>query len=541
MPNDGRKKMYPQQQPHRLTRSEFLRTASGTVAAATAATSLLGFPAPAEAKAPPRPRGDGSDALFEELDAKIRAGMREHDIPGVAVGMIHRGKRHIKGYGVTNVDYPTPVDGDTLFRIGSTTKTFTGTVAMRLMEQGKLDLDARVRTYLPDFATSQPSVARRVTVRQLLNHSAGWLGEYYADMGPGDDALARYVEGMERLPQLTPVGKVFSYNNAALVLAGRVIEAVTGSTYEGAVRELVLDPLRLNHSRFFSDEIVGFNVAASHAIVDGEPVVDPSIWRAPRTLNPTGGLISSVRDQLRYAAFHLGDGRAPDGSRLLTKKSLIEMRSNPGPGGTLLVELDGMGVTWMLRPSAQGVRIVQHGGNYVGQHAGFIMVPERGFALTVLTNSDGGPGLLGELFADDWALRRFAGVSNLPAKPRALSRRELAPYEGLYTGQIIDPVFSPSGTVVRTKIELKGTPDGRLRMRRTDSLDASVLDDPPDLAGTEDEPAEESRLAFYRKDYVLVYDQSGEPTFYRANFVRGHEGSVKWLRFGGRLYRHQGV
>jgi CubicO group peptidase (beta-lactamase class C family) len=94
---------------------------------------------------------------------------------------------------------------------------------------------------------------------------------------------------MERLPQLTPVGKVFAYNNAALVLAGRVIEAVTGSTYEQAVRELVLDPLGLNHSRFFSDEIVGFNVAASHLIVDGKPAVDPSIWRAPRTLNPTGG------------------------------------------------------------------------------------------------------------------------------------------------------------------------------------------------------------------------------------------------------------
>jgi CubicO group peptidase (beta-lactamase class C family) len=530
--------MSPQRQPNRLTRSEFLRTASGTVAAATAATSLVGFPAPAGAETSSRAAsGGGSDALFEELDAKIRAGMREHGIPDVAVGVIHRGKRHVKGYGVTNIDYPTPVDGDTLFRIGSTTKTFTGTAAMRLVDKGELDLDERVRTYLPGFATSQPSVARRVTVRQLLNHSAGWLGEYYADMGPGDDALARYVAGIARLPQQTPVGKVFAYNNAAIVLAGRVIEAVTGSTYEQAVRELVLDPLRLNHSRFFSDEIVGFNVAASHAIVDGKPAVDPSIWRAPRTLHPTGGLISSVRDQLRYAAFHLGDGRAPDGSRLLKKKSLIDMRSDPGPGGTLFVELESMGVTWQLRPSAQGVRIVQHGGDYLGQHAGFVMVPERGFALTVLTNSDGGPGLLGDLFVDDWALRRFAGVSNLPAKPRTLSRRELAPYEGLYTGRIIDPVFTPSGTEAETRIELRGTPNGRLRMRRTDTLDPVVPDDP-----SEDEPAAvEQRLVFYREDYVRVYDQSGEPTPQRADFLRGHDGSVQWLRIGGRLYRHQGV
>jgi CubicO group peptidase (beta-lactamase class C family) len=438
--------MHPHQQPNRLTRSEFLRTASGTVAAATA-TSLVGFPAPAGAETPSaRPPGDGNTAgsLFDELDAKIRAGMRKYSIPGVAVGVIHKGKRYIKGYGVTNVDYPVPVDGDTLFRIGSTTKTFTGTAAMRLVDRGRLDLDARVREYLPDFATSEPSVARRVTVRQLLNHSAGWLGEDYADMGRGDDALERYVTGIAQLPQLTPVGKVFACNNAALVLAGRVIEAASGSTYEEAVGKLVLDPLRLHHSRFFSDEVIGFNVAASHAIVDGEPVVDTSIWRAPRTLDPTGGLISSVRDQLRYAAFHLGDGRAPDGTRLLTKKSLIEMRSNPGPGGTLFVELDGMGVSWQLRPSAQGVRIVQHGGDYPGQFSGFIMVPERGFALTVLTNSEGGVKLTSDLFIDDWALRRFAGVSNLPAKPRALSRRELAPYEGLYTGRVIDPIFTPA-------------------------------------------------------------------------------------------------
>jgi CubicO group peptidase (beta-lactamase class C family) len=532
--------MSQQQQPNRLTRSEFLRAATGTVAAAATATSL-GFPAPAEAKtSSPAVPGRASAALFLQLDAKIRAGMREHAIPGVALGMIDQGTTYIKGYGVTNVDYPVPVDGDTLFRIGSTTKTFTGTTAMRLVDQGKLDLDTRVRKYLPEFATSQPSVARRVTVRQLLNHSAGWLGEYYADMGPGDDALKRYVAGIARLPQLTPLGKTFAYNNAAIVLAGRVIEATTGSTYEEVVRKLVLDPLRMSHSRFFSDEIVGFNVAASHNVVKGKPVVDASIWRAPRTLNPTGGLISSVRDQLRYAAFHLGDGTAADGSRLLKKKSLVAMRSNPGPGGTLLVELDGMGVTWMLRPSAEGVRIVQHGGDYVGQHAGFIMVPERGFALTVLTNSEGGPKLLGDLFLDDWALRRFAGVSNLPAKPRALGRRELAPYEGLYTGQIIDPVFLPSGTVVRTRIELTGTPDGRLRMRRTDSVDSTVRGNPT-VAGAEDEPAVESRLAFYRDDYVLVYDESGEPTFARANFLRGHNGSVEWLRFGGRLYRHQGV
>jgi Beta-lactamase len=114
------------------------------------------------------------------------------------------------------------------------------------------------------------------------------------------------------------------------------------------------------------------------------------------------------------------------------------MRSNLGPGGTLFVELDGVGVTWMLRPSAEGVRIVQHGGTSTGQHSGFLMVPERGFALTVLTNSEGGPNLVRDLFVDDWALRRFAGVSTPPAVPRVLNPGELAPYEGRYESQEIN-------------------------------------------------------------------------------------------------------
>jgi hypothetical protein len=138
-----------QQQPNRLTRGEFLLAATGTVAAATA-TSLAGFPAPAGAKtSSPAATGDGNGAaagsLFAKLDRKIRDGMRKYGLPGVAMGMIYRGTTYIKGYGVTNVDYPLPVDGDTLFRIGSNTKAVTGTTAMRLVEKGKLDLDAKVR------------------------------------------------------------------------------------------------------------------------------------------------------------------------------------------------------------------------------------------------------------------------------------------------------------------------------------------------------------------------------------------------------------
>ena len=118
-----------------------------------------------------------TDALLRELDERIEAAMQRYHVPGVAVGVWWRGREHLRGFGVTNVSHPLPVDAHTRFRIGSTTKTFTATAMMRLVEQGRIDLRARVRRYLPDLALADAAAADTVTVRQLMNHSAGWLGD----------------------------------------------------------------------------------------------------------------------------------------------------------------------------------------------------------------------------------------------------------------------------------------------------------------------------------------------------------------------------
>lgn len=167
------------------------------------------------------PRHDAAPApsRFDELDAKITAGMKTYAVPGAAVAVWAGGQEYVKGYGVTDVDHPVPVDGDTVFRIGSTTKTFTGTTIMRLVDEGKVALDAPVREYLPDFAVADEVVSAAVTVRQLLNHTSGWLGDDVQDFGSTDDALARYVGSLGRLPQLNPPGAVFAYNNAGLAVA----------------------------------------------------------------------------------------------------------------------------------------------------------------------------------------------------------------------------------------------------------------------------------------------------------------------------------
>lgn len=440
--------------------------------------------------------------------------MARYHVPGVAVGVYYQNREYVRGYGSTNVDYPLRVDGDTLFRIGSTTKTFTGTAVMRLVEMGKIDLNASVRTYLPDLKLAEESVAQRVTVRQILNHSAGWLGDDYANYGRGDDALTKYVAGMALLRQLTPVGEVLAYNNAAIDLAGRVIERVSGTSYEEAIAKLVLEPLQLGQTGFFTDELVGHNITASHVVEKGVARVDPSSWWFPRSLDPTGGLISSARDQLRYALFHLRDGIAHDGKRVMAPQTLVAMRSDPGPGGTLRMEVDGVCVTWFQRRTAQGVPIFQHGGAWGGQNSDFFLIPARGFAMTTLTNSASGPLLINELTRSNWVLERFAGLSNPPAKPQQRTAAQLRPYEGHYVGWTIPPDGSPEKPAA-LNVELRAAGGG---LRATGDLDLT--------------------LAFYRDEYVLTTDDNNQHN--RSDFVRGPDGRVAWFRDGGRLYAHQG-
>jgi CubicO group peptidase (beta-lactamase class C family) len=447
---------------------------------------------------------------FEELDAKIVQGMRDFGIPGAAVGVIVGDREYIKGYGVADLNTKAPVGSDTVFRVASNSKTFTGTAAMCLVDAGRLSLAERVERYLPDFQA--PPGAGPVTVRQLLNHTAGWLGYDYHDTGEDDGALARYVDDIRKLPQLTPPGAVFSYNNAAISAAGRVIEVVTGETFEAAVRTLVLEPLGLTRSAYTKAALGNTDIASPHQHDgSGKTIVDQDLFRLPRSGNPFGGVLSSITDMLAYARFHLGDGRAAGGTRVMRAGSLRAMQADPGPGGTLMVELDGIGVAWMLRPTAEGPKVVQHGGDLPGYHSGLMLVPERRFGMVLLTNCETGRQLVPQLFAQDWALRHFAGVSNLPAPPRRLPTAALAAYQGTYTAQQIG-FDGPPATI---SLRLVGA-DGRLSMDKGDGESPTIL-------------------TFYRDDYVLLGD-----TGMRCDFLRGADGTVAWLRMGGRLLRRSG-
>ena len=477
----------------------------GAVAAGLTAAPALSRPSAAM-------EGADGNALFAALDQKITEGMERYAVPGAAAGVIWNGRSYLRGYGVTDVSNPQPVDADTLFRIASVTKTFNGTAAMRLVDQGRLALDGRVDSYVGDFVA--PAGAQGVTVRQLLDHTAGWLGDDFHDTGSDDGALARYVRDIRNLPQLTPVGEVFSYSNSALGCAGRVIETVTGLTYETAVEQLVFEPLGMSRSAYAATPDGLDNLAMPHSVgEDGRAVVNPGYFDVPRDNNPFGGQsLSSVRDLLSFARFHLGDGRAADGRRVMSLAALRGMWSTPGPGGTVGTELIGMGVSWQVRPTAEGVVVVQHGGNTEGYNTFLMLVPAQRLALVLLTNGDGGGRLTTDLFTKGWALRHFAGLGNLPAPPRSLSASELAQYEDQYTAEVID-YNKPAQSF---DLQLTGLPDGTLRLMPAGSDTKTVL-------------------AFYTDDYVI-----NETNGVRSDFLRDGSGAVAWLRYGGWLYRRGG-
>ena len=130
---------------------------------------------------------------FQTLCNPIPAWMQHYRVPGLALAVLHNGQTYAQGFGITSIENPSPVTPDTLFQVGSISKTFLGTAAMRLVEQGALDLDAPLRKYLPSFKLKDEDVAARVTMRHLLTHTGGWLGDYFNDTGWGNDALTKML------------------------------------------------------------------------------------------------------------------------------------------------------------------------------------------------------------------------------------------------------------------------------------------------------------------------------------------------------------
>ncbi|MFN2520652.1 MAG: serine hydrolase [Candidatus Limnocylindria bacterium] len=439
----------------------------------------------------------------------VESTMREHPVPGVAVGLIADREETMAGFGVTNVDHPLAVDPDTLFQIGSITKTVTATALMRLVDEGRVSLDIPVRTYVPDLRLRDEHAVANVTLRHLLTHTGGWFGDLFADTGMGDDALAKYVARLADIEQLTPLGSVWSYSNSGFALAGRVLEVATGQTAEDALADLVLRPLGMTHSFFFARDAITHRVAAGHFVYEEGPRVARP-WYIPRSAHSVGGIVASVRDMLAYARFHLGDGTGPDGTRLLSREAMHEMRA--AHAGRDLDARSGLG--WRLS-EAGGVAFVGHGGGTIGQLALFALAPDRGFALVVLTNS--GRGNFVHEAVSRWAYRTKLGIEEPRPAPQERTAEDLAAYAGTYES----PGNTYELTLAAGRLVMQANPKVALAER----FERRPPTPPP------------AQVAFCGTDRILVLD--GPTTNTQGEFLRDQAGAVEWLRIGGRIHRRR--
>lgn len=440
--------------------------------------------------------------LFQNLGAEITGGMQRIPIPGLAIGVWHDGIEQVAGFGVTSVENPLPVTPDTLFQVGSISKTFTATALMMLMEAGKVDLDTPVRTYLPDFQLSDVEVARRVTLRHLLTHTGGWLGDYFNDFGFGDDAQAKMLIEIAKLPQFTPLGEVWSYCNTGFNIAGRIVEVITGQTYEAALKKLVLDPLGMSMTFLFPHDVMTHRFAVGHEIVDrAAKVARP--WPIGRAGHPVGGVVSTVIDLLKYARFHMSDGMG------LLKPETLRLMQTPIVQGS---GLDVFGLSWFITPIG-GAHVLRHGGATHGFTADFAIVPSRQFAIATLTNSDEGSVLYGDLRAS--AIKQHLGMAWPETPHLKLADEQLLAYTGRYDSALaLRELYLQDGVLMLRSIPKGGFP---------------TPDSPPG------EPPPPTRLAFWGADKIIALDDPFKGS--RGEFLRNGVGTIAWFRFGSRVHR----
>ena len=180
---------------------------------------------------------------------------------------------------------------------------------------------------LPDFQLADADVAERLTIRHLLTHTSGIDGDVFTDTGRGDDCLAKYVAELRGVALNHPLGATWSYCNSGYSLLGRVIEVITGSTWDDAIRERIVRPLGLTHTVTLPEDVLLFPPAIGHIEFAGTQHVAP-ISGPPRSMGPAGTITSNVVDLLTFARLHLQAGRGPTGSQIL---SLARGRSDDRP------------------------------------------------------------------------------------------------------------------------------------------------------------------------------------------------------------------
>ena len=451
----------------------------------------------------------GADALdaaaWRERLAQLTA---RHRVPGAALGILSGGEITTTGVGVLSKATGVEVTPDSLFQIGSITKVWTATLVMQLVDEGLLDLDTPVAEVLPGFRVADPDVSRALTTRHLLTHTSGIDGDVFTDTGRGDDCVERYVARMDEIVQNHPLGATWSYCNSGFVLAGRLVEHLTGTTWDAALRERLAGPLGLGRTVTLPEDALLHRTAVGHV---GEPDEDPTpatTWVLSRSMGPAGLVTASVEDVLSFARMHLAGGLAADGGRVLSAAGAEAMAEKHADLPDRYTLGDSWGLGW-IRFDWDGERLLGHDGNTIGQSAFLRILPPRGLGVVLLTNGGNTKDLFHDLYGE--IFREAAGIEMpAPLEPPE-SPPELDP--GRYVGR-----YERAGMTTEVFVH-----DGASRLR-------STITGP--LAQLVPKTEYEFPLVPVAPD-LFVVREPGETTWTPITFYALEDGSP-YVHYGGR-------
>jgi CubicO group peptidase (beta-lactamase class C family) len=334
------------------------------------------------------------------FDAYVGRVMQQFEVPGLAVAIVKDGQVVLaKGYGVRRLGDPAKVDAYTRFGIASNTKAVTATALGMLVEEGKLEWDAPVVRYLPAFQMYDPWVTREITVRDLLVHRSG-LGLGAGDLLWWPPTTYDRPEIMRRLRFIRPATSfrsAYAYDNVLYLVAGQLIEAVSGRSWEDFVTSRILQPLGMDSSSVLHSAAgtTGTNVAATHARVEGK--VQPVAPFLSDNTNPAGGVNAGAADMARWLLAQLDSGRVGD-RRLWSQRTARQLWSivtpiAPGEPPPELIAgrstMGGYALGFGIR-DYRGQKLVSHTGGLPGYVSRVALLPDRKIGVAVLTNAEAG-------------------------------------------------------------------------------------------------------------------------------------------------------
>lgn len=330
-----------------------------------------------------------------QLEERLKAALGKYRVPGASIAVFADETLSEAACGVLNVDTGVEATTQSLFHIASVTKPMTTVIAMQFVDEDKLDLDAPVRRYLPDFRVGSSEASAAITVRQLLCHASGIDGDFFVETTRGEDRVAKLVEAGRDLPQLHEPGRGFSYCNHGFGVVGRILEVLDGSDFDTIWRKRLADKLQTPTLLTLTREALRHRVAVGHMAGANGLRVAPQLFLGTSN-GPAGATpMARARDLVSFALMHLNDGVTREGVRMLSAGAVRAMREahNALPPHQIAHHF---GLGWMLFEWG-GHQLFGHDGLSIFQRSYLRILPEQRMVFALLTNGGDGGGLFREL------------------------------------------------------------------------------------------------------------------------------------------------